>query len=72
MAESWPWTHVPQPCHIVRATTVNDGPLQSRCSDHLGCRYNWTDLEKGPTTSLRPYKADVDGLSCPCQSARRL
>lgn len=45
----------------MRSTTVNDGSPQLRCAVRLGCRYNWTDLEKGPTRHLRPYNAVVAG-----------
>jgi hypothetical protein len=53
---------MPQPCHIVRSTTVNDGSPQSRCAVHLGCRYGRRDVGEHAADHGRPYKADVGGL----------
>lgn len=50
---------VPQPCHIMRSTTVNDGSPQSRCTVHPGCRYSRNDLGNCAADHVRPYKAVV-------------
>jgi hypothetical protein len=61
--------NVPQPCHIVRSTTVNDGPPQSRCAVLLGCRYSRNDLGNSTADHARPYKVAVEGV--PVQSGRQ-
>jgi hypothetical protein len=61
---------VPQSCHIVRSTTVNDGLPQSRCAIHLGCRYGGSDLDGHADDHVGPYKADVGG-SKPSAPTRR-
>lgn len=52
---------VPQPCHMVRSFTVNDGSPQSRCAVHLGCRYSRSDLDTPAADHVCPYKADIGG-----------
>ncbi len=62
--------NVPQPCHIVRSTTVNDGSPQSRCPVQLGYCYTRSDLEtrrrlRPPLqSSAPPSQAQVKGEIC--------
>lgn len=48
------WVLVPQPCHIMRSTTVNDGSPQSRCALHLGYRHSRSDLAGHADDHVRP------------------
>lgn len=50
---------MPQPCHIVRSTTVNDGSQQSRCAVHQGRRYSRSDVDGEADDHVRPYKTAI-------------
>lgn len=56
---------VPQPCHIGRSATVNDGPLRSRCLAEPGTQQTRPDLRTLDDPDHQAYKADVGGGSNP-------
>lgn len=58
--DSAPRTRVPQPCHITRSTTVNEGSYQSRCASDVRILQSWSDLGTLATDHVRPYKAVVE------------
>jgi hypothetical protein len=53
---------MPQSCHIMRSTTVNDGLPQSRCAVALGYCYSRSDRGAPAADHTRPYKAVITGM----------